>query len=397
MSERTETPPDPENPPAESYADEPAAHGTRVRGEVAQSLEPRPEMNGAGAHATALGRPQPSDEAVDRSPVVFRSALAIAMRPARATWLLKPFLERGAMVLMVGAEGSYKSFLALDWALRISVAGESVVFLHAEGRGLWKRLRAWCICHRQQKPWSETLNGLPFLAVERPLNLTAIDVMEQLTQAINALGKKPALVVVDTMTRNSDGTIERSNEDATAYLNRLDQTVRAPYGATVLLIHHVGHANKDRARGPFSLIASTDANFLLERSDPQRRTVTVRSGRMKDTEPPAPFEFEAEVVELDEMGEDGKAETSLALRATGREPSASRRAPVGRNQQQLLGALREHARSSGSAIVSTLDLQSIAKAQGLSRKRLPEVRASLQRDGWITECTGGIKLIEDAP
>lgn len=397
MSAEPDAPPDPENPPLESYGDEPAVRGTRLKGELAQPHGARPDLNGAAAPATALSRPQPSEEAIDRRLIVLNSALSIAMRPTRATWLLKPFLERGAMVLMVGAEGSYKSFLALDWALRIAVNGEAVLFLHAEGRGLWKRLRAWCLCHCQQKPWSETLNGIPFLAVERPLNLTAADVMEQLRQAISSLGKKPVLVVVDTMTRNSDGTIERSNEDATAYLNRLDQSIRAPYGATVLLIHHVGHSNKDRARGPFSLIASTDANFLLERTDPQRRTVTVRSGRMKDCEPPPPFEFEAQVVELDELAEDGKPETSLALRATGREPATSRRAPVGRNQQQLLGALREHARSSGSLIVSTLDLQSIAKAQGLGRKRLPEVRASLQRDGWITECTGGIKLIEDTP
>jgi KaiC/GvpD/RAD55 family RecA-like ATPase len=326
--------------------------------------------------------------------VELRSAFSIAARPSRATWLLKPYVERGAMVLMVGAEGTYKSFLALDWSLQIAKAGEPVVFLHAEGRGLWKRLRAWCRHRYPGQPWADVLNGVPFLAVERPLNLSADRVLVELTKAIDATGRKPALVVVDTLSRNSDGSVERSNEDANMYLNRLDQGMRARYGATVLLIHHVGHAARDRARGPFTLIANTDANFLLERPDPQSRTVTVRTGRMKDTEPPAPFELQAEIITLDETDEEGNPETSLALRATGREPTPARKAPTGRNQQLLLGAIREHVRSTSNPFVTTADLLAMAKAQGLNRKRLPEARESLGRDGWIAETVGGIKLME---
>jgi hypothetical protein len=239
--------------------------------------------------------------------VVLRSAMEIAGRPEKATWLLKPYIERAASILLVGAEGSFKSFLALHWALTIAMAGEPVIFLHAEGRGLWKRLRAWCQHHYSSQGWLATLNGVPFLAEERPLNLTPLAVVMELTAAIDALGKKPALIVIDTMTRNSDGTLERSNEDANAYLNLIDQCIRARYGASVLYVHHVGHSSRDRARGPFSLIANTDANFLCERSDTQQRIVTVKSGRMKDCEPPPAFELEAEIVTLEEeLDADGK-------------------------------------------------------------------------------------------
>jgi KaiC/GvpD/RAD55 family RecA-like ATPase len=326
--------------------------------------------------------------------VVLRSALEIAMRPARANWLLRPLIPRGALVLMYGAEGTYKSFLALDWALQIAKAGEQAVFLHAEGRGLWKRLRAWALHNYPGQPWSETLNGLPFLAVERPLNLSADSVLLELTEAINEIGRKPGLVVVDTISRNSDGSVERSNEDANMYLNRLDQGIRAPYGASVVLVHHVGHAARDRARGPFTLTGSTDANFRLERPDLTRRTVNVISGRMKDCEPPEPFELQAEIVTLDEIDEEGKPETSLVLGATGTAPVALRYEPKGRNQQLLLGALREHVRANGSDLVSTPDLHAIGRAQGLSRKRLPEARQALERDGWIAESVGGVRLLE---
>lgn len=329
--------------------------------------------------------------------IALRSALEIAARPEHATWLLKPYVERGALILMVGAEGTYKSFLALHWALRVAMQGEMVVFLHAEGRGLWKRLRAWCAYHYPEQKWTDTLNGLPFLAVERPLNLNAAGVMAELTHKIDALSKMPALVVNDTMTRNSDGMIERSNEDATAYLNAMDREIRARYDASILLVHHVGHGNRERARGPFSLIASTDANFLLARPDVGRRVVTVTSGRMKDCEPPQPFELEAEVITLDEVDSDGNPETSLILRATGNVPTTVRNLPKGRNQQLLLGAIREHVRSTGCEIVSTIDLGAIAKALGMDRKRLPEARKGLERDGWIVESICGIKLREAKP
>ena len=249
-------------------------------------------MSGTDGHDRTNGKAR-------KSSIVLRSALEIAIQSHRANWLLKPLVPRSALVLMYGAEGTYKSFLALDWALQIAKAGEAVVFLHAEGRGLWKRLRAWSMRHYPTAPWSETLNGVPFLAVERPLNLSADSVLEELRLAITETGRKPALVVVDTISRNSDGTVERSNEDANIYLNRLDQGIRAVYGASVILVHHIGHAARDRARGPFTLTGSTDANVRLERPDLKRRTVTVIAGRMKDVEPPQPYELEAEIITLD--------------------------------------------------------------------------------------------------
>ncbi len=118
---------------------------------------------------------------------------------------------------------------------------------------------------------------------------------------------------------------------------------------------------------------------------------------MKDCEPPQPFELEAEVITLDEVDSDGNPETSLILRATGNVPTTVRNLPKGRNQQLLLGAIREHVRSTGCEIVSTIDLGAIAKALGMDRKRLPEARKGLERDGWIVESICGIKLREAKP
>lgn len=77
--------------------------------------------------------------------------LAEALRPTR--WLIRNYLERGAVGALYGPSGSLKSFIALEMALCVasgrpyrgnSVRQGSVIYLAAEGqRGLSKRILAW--------------------------------------------------------------------------------------------------------------------------------------------------------------------------------------------------------------------------------------------------------------
>lgn len=331
-----------------------------------------------------------------RQTIELRRALQIAGSRESTTWLLRPYLERKALVLMIGAEGTYKSFLALHWGMQVAAAGESVVYLSAEGRGLSKRLRAWCKVHApssEPKAWIDTLTKLPFFAIEKPVNLSDADTLVTLQTAIDAHCITPALIVVDTLTRNSDGLVERSNEDFLAFLNLVDHAVRGRYGSTVLLIHHVGHADGTRARGPSALSQATDANFLLARPDPLKRTVTVRSGRMKDCEPPAPFEIEGEVVTLEEVDDDGKPETSLAIRFTGAEPAMKPLKPTGKAQRALLAELERLDGLPGAVGVWTLDeLRGIARDLGFHKSSARDAVLGLQTLGHLTPTIGGSRL-----
>ena len=65
------------------------------------------------------------------------------------------------------------------------------------------------------------------------------------------------------------------------YLNGLDQCIRARYGCSLILIHHIGHAVRDRARGPFGLIGNTDANFVSAQATASGRSVR-RAARADD-------------------------------------------------------------------------------------------------------------------
>jgi hypothetical protein len=312
------------------------------------------------------------------------------MHAQRSNWLLKPYLERAAMVLMVGAEGTYKSFLALHWALEVAGEGQQVVYVHAEGRGLWKRLRAWSTHHYPNVPWPKFYNNTPFHAVECPLNLSDPATVDAFAAACCNLHRPtPGLIVIDTITRNSDGLLEHSNSDAMAYLNLIDQRLRSRFGCTVLLLHHIGHQARDRSRGPFSLIASTDANYLLERPDPEARKVTVKCGRMKDCEPPQPFELEAHIVPLEELNEDGAPFTSLILKGTGNLPSRGLPALTGKNQRRLLAELERAPR-----VWTETDLRSLARTLGMSKSSAFDCVVGLRQLGYLTACVGGCRLTQ---
>ena len=54
---------------------------------------------------------------VETGPVVLRSALEIATEEISPRYIHKPYLEEGVLAVLSGEYGTYKSFLALDWAL----------------------------------------------------------------------------------------------------------------------------------------------------------------------------------------------------------------------------------------------------------------------------------------
>jgi hypothetical protein len=175
----------------------------------------------------------------------------------------------------------------------------------------------------------------------------------------------PALVVVDTVSKNSDGQVESSTEDATAYLNQIDQQLRSRYEATVLMVHHTGHGAKDRARGPYALMANTDANFRVDRPDLNSLVVTVTAGRMKDTESPPPFSMEGKEVETGDISEDdGTAITTVVMVPSDVVAVDRPKRPTGKAQLAILRALEQRQFVGDGAPVWTInEIQSMARTE----------------------------------
>lgn len=333
--------------------------------------------------------------------IELRSALDCAAIMPSSDWLLRPYLERNAISILFGDFGTYKSFIALDWALRVAIGlpaigseyyreGAPVVFISAEGRGLAKRLRAWCRHEYSDREWREVLADVPLHILERAINLSDPGNAADLVTAIEALQIAPALIVIDTLSRNSGGEVESSTAEAGAYLATLDQTLRARFACAVLLVHHVGHAEKGRIRGPIVLAANTDAMVRVERVAPGEAAVNVTVERLKDSDLPPPVSLRAVVVDLGEADEDGRPVTSVALADNG-EPVAVKREPGGKNQAALLAGLREWRRVHPDApVISSSEMQTVAGGQGLTdRRRRREAIEGLEKSCHLVPSVGG--------
>jgi hypothetical protein len=269
----------------------------------------------------------------------------------------------------------------------------AVVYISAEGRGLSKRIRAWITHHFPSADVDEVLRNMPFYAIEAAVNLSGPKNVKALCTAVDALKISPCLIILDTLSRNSS-FIEESNSQMAEFLNAIDAGLRQKYRCSLLLIHHVGHGDKTRARGPSNLIGNTDASFLVHRDD-KSYYFTLETERLKDSDVPEPFQWEAREIPLNTLDDDGQPEKSLVLiPATFIRFKAQQQKPAGKNQEALLTALRTDAGGRSGGGWTTEEITAIAKGLGLEASRRREVLKALQRRGLLVQKDGIWRLAE---
>ena len=169
-------------------------------------------------------------------------------------WLINGMLEKEALTMCFGSPGAGKTFAVLDMALSIA-AGKDwhgkdveqglVLYICGEGHaGFARRVAAWSQTH------DVDLTDVPFYKSNSAVivndEASATELHQELQRMANAVGK-PKLIVLDTLARTMIGD-ENSSERVGEYIKALDD-VKAEYGCTILIVHHTGHSNKDRARG----------------------------------------------------------------------------------------------------------------------------------------------------
>lgn len=318
--------------------------------------------------------------------VVLRPLHEIVAEQREAEWLLHRVLEADVMAVLAGPRGTFKSFVALDWSMRIAQSGMGVVMLSGEGAGLDRRADAW---RRMHAP-SLDLAGLPFVAVERPLNLRLAVEIAALSEAIGALPWVPKLIVVDTFSKFSAGIDENDNGEVSAFLAGLTDLLRQVYECTVLLVAHSGHGDAKRPRGASALMANPDAEYIIDR--PPGMAITVSRERFKDSPALEPLSYEAKSVDLGRYDAYGEPVTSLALVSAAPPPSA-RRQPIGKVQRQLLAGLRNLQKDSGTRLFWTIaDLRSIARSGGAAKQSAHDAAEALTLSGFLVPCVGGYSL-----
>lgn len=213
-------------------------------------------------------------------------------------WLIKAVLPDGDLVVLFGASGSGKTFVALDMAFAVAqglpwrgnkTKKGKVVIIAAEGAGgLTKRVKAYAKFH-----------GIDLREVEihvisaAPNFLEEEDIAEVLAE-IKALGDV-ALVVVDTLAQVTPGANENGAEDMGRALANL-RMIRELTGATVMAVHHAGKDASKGSRGWSGIKAAADAQIEVLRHEDGQREIHLE--KMKDGEDGLRFGFKLEIVEL---------------------------------------------------------------------------------------------------
>lgn len=249
---------------------------------------------------------------------LFQRMAEIELRPPE--WLIDGVFETDSLSIVFGASGAGKTFVTLDVAMHIAsgkayhgkaVRKSPVAYIAGEGNaGFARRVAAWCQLNQVD------LAEVPFFKSTAPITLSndAIDeIIENLKAIIEAEGNL-GLLVLDTLDRTIEG-VEDKNEDTKAYLDLCDR-VRGEIGCTVLIVAHVGHAAKDRAKGSTKLKDRMDASYKVEAWGDHKIIMTPT--KMKDADEPEPMAFIkiAQNIKLP----NGEQTDSLALEVTTEKP-----------------------------------------------------------------------------
>ncbi len=180
------------------------------------------------------------------------SADEFSAQPAPISWLIKHWLQRNALIMVHGPSGGGKTFVVLDWCLRMAsqhtdwaghkVRSGNIVYLAGEGHhGLRGRVAAWKHHHQS--------GNLSMWLSKDGCDLNTAEGYLRVANAIRQGNIKPDLIVVDTLHRFLQGD-ENSAQDAKTMLDACNNLMRE-FGCSVLLVHHTGVSEEaqHRARG----------------------------------------------------------------------------------------------------------------------------------------------------
>lgn len=157
-------------------------------------------------------------------------------------WLIDETLAAGELNVIFGVPGSFKSFVALDWALSVAsgqpwngqpVEKGAVAYLVGEDfRGQKVRYRAAC-----------RAKGIADADIDAVISRGAQDLasregLEFVIEALESRYEKYSMIVIDTKARFSSGN-ENSAEDVGKMVRAIDVLI-AHFGCAVLVVHHAG-------------------------------------------------------------------------------------------------------------------------------------------------------------
>ncbi|PMM44929.1 helicase RepA family protein [Vibrio breoganii] len=310
------------------------------------------------------------------------------------SYLIKGYLPTGALGMVYGASGSFKSFLALGWACHVAlgrdwngcrVSKQPVLYIAGEGGiGVPRRIRAL------EKKYNQGNQIENLYRMDFPVSMGDVAQVNQLTETIEhyerELGVKFGLIIIDTLARCFGSGDENKTEDMGRFIAACDR-IKAQVGVTILIVHHSGVADKERARGSSALRAACDFEYRIERLDAAKPAMILANTKSKDEKEQSSQMFTLDSIFLF-MDSDGENVTSLAAVDIGEEPPAveEQKSPLSPNEQSLYQIVRS--RMADGKQVPVQIVRDEMKAQGLNINNFSRWLAGAIAKGALEEKEG---------
>ena len=256
-------------------------------------------------------------------------------------WLVKWLIERDTLGQIYAGWNVGKSVLAVDIACRVAaglpVAGRrtqtgSVLYVAAEGKnGIRRRFAAW-------QAYNECPVENCIYQTIPPVRLPGEEIERDLTMAredIEAEHGPLVLVVLDTASATMTGD-QKHGADMNDYLAAL---YRVFPGVTKMLLHHVGHADKTRARGASELPAACDWEFRLDEMDDFDKVIRLHNTKQRDAALHRDIYFRLVPVILGIDGEGDEYGSVVAEYFANYEPAAETTRSPSRTEREVLSLL----------------------------------------------------------
>lgn len=224
------------------------------------------------------------------------------------TPLISDVLDLASMTVLSGQYGTFKSFVAVDWACSIATgypwmghetpSAQPVIYVAAEGMsGIKKRILAW-----------ERANGVKvsddkLFIVGMALNIGENQEVVWLMNKAANVGAK--LIVFDTLHQCAPSLDENNNSDM-GRITRIANLVREHVnGCSTLFVHHAGHGGT-RSRGASSIEADADTVWITQLTGDESRDAKkprrIEHRKSKDSDLLEPFFIGLEIDNESESG-----------------------------------------------------------------------------------------------
>tara|TARA_Y100001938_G_scaffold86638_1_gene118880 strand:- start:298 stop:2250 length:1953 start_codon:yes stop_codon:yes gene_type:complete len=226
------------------------------------------------------------EQKIPRGSLRFQTVKEAILNVENPKWLIEGCFEQEKLITVFGEPKSGKSFIAIAMACAVASGTEfygckanrsNVIYLAGEGlSGMRKRLLAFhqsSYGHKlfftdEEKKANTKLQDAQMFLSNRGARINEEDEYKKLEDEINLIKEQSGdigLIIFDTFQRSFSGD-ENSAQEVNKFVKAADALIH-DYQCAVLLVHHTGRGNLNRARGSSVLDASIDGEFKVKRKD----------------------------------------------------------------------------------------------------------------------------------